>query len=171
MSLKRMSTILITGGAGFIPSSLAEGLLNRGNYTVVCVDNFLTGKRKNIPKHSNCTFIHCDVNNYNDIAAIMMTYRFDFVFHYAAVVGVQRTLDNPLMVMDDIKGIKNILELSKNTGVERVFFSSSSEVYGEPFELPQNEETTPLNSKLPYAIVKNLGDFSIPMDRIKVLIL
>jgi UDP-glucose 4-epimerase len=53
---------------------------------------------------------------------------------------------------------KNILELSKNTGVKRIFFSSSSEVYGEPVELPQNEHTTPLNSRLPYAIVKNVGE-------------
>jgi len=156
--MKRMLKVLITGGAGFIPSSLAEGLLEKRNYAVVCVDNFLTGKRENIPNHPNCTFIHCDVNNFNDIASVMMTYRFDYVFHYAAVVGVKRTLDNPLLVLDDIKGIKNILNLSKNTGVKRVFFSSSSEVYGEPVELPQNEETTPLNSRLPYAIVKNLGE-------------
>jgi UDP-glucuronate decarboxylase len=62
------------------------------------------------------------------------------------------------MVLNDITGIKNILNLSKNTGVQRVYFSSSSEVYGEPVEFPQNEHTTPLNSRLPYAIVKNLGE-------------
>lgn len=61
-------------------------------------------------------------------------------------------------MLNDLSGIKNILELSKNTGVKRVFFSSSSEVYGEPVELPQNEETTPLNSRLPYAVVKNVGE-------------
>ena len=62
------------------------------------------------------------------------------------------------MVLDDIQGIKNVLDLSKNTGVKRVFYSSSSEVYGEPVHLPQNEETTPLNSRLPYAVVKNVGE-------------
>jgi UDP-glucose 4-epimerase len=62
------------------------------------------------------------------------------------------------MVLDDIAGIKNILDLSKNTNVKRVFFSSSSEVYGEPVEIPQFEDTTPLNSRLPYAIVKNVGE-------------
>ena len=85
-------------------------------------------------------------------------YNFNFVFHYAAVVGVKRTLENPIMVLNDIEGIKNILSLSKNSGVKRVFYSSSSEVYGEPFEIPQNEKTTPLNSRLPYAIVKNVGE-------------
>jgi len=85
-------------------------------------------------------------------------FNFDYVFHYAAVVGVARTLENPMSVLEDIEGIKNILNLSKNTGVKRVFYSSSSEVYGEPFEIPQNEQTTPLNSRLPYAIVKNVGE-------------
>jgi UDP-glucose 4-epimerase len=80
------------------------------------------------------------------------------VFHYAAVVGVKRTLENPIMVLDDIQGIKNILDLSKRTGVQRVFYASSSEVYGEPVHLPQHEITTPLNSRLPYAVVKNVGE-------------
>jgi UDP-glucose 4-epimerase len=62
------------------------------------------------------------------------------------------------MVLNDLNGIRNILNLSKNTGVKRVFYSSSSEVYGEPVEFPQNEHTTPLNSRLPYAIVKNVGE-------------
>jgi UDP-glucose 4-epimerase len=62
------------------------------------------------------------------------------------------------MVLRDIDGIRNVLDLSKNMGVKRVLFSSSSEVYGEPVEIPQNERTTPLNSKLPYAIVKNIGE-------------
>jgi UDP-glucose 4-epimerase len=88
----------------------------------------------------------------------MTSHRFDYVFHYAAVVGVKRTLSNPSLVLEDLQGIKNILNLSKNTGVKRVFYSSSSEVYGEPVHLPQHEETTPLNSRLPYAIVKNAGE-------------
>jgi len=153
-----MSTILITGGAGFIPSSLADSLSNNKNNTVVLIDNFLTGKKENIPLKENVIFIKGDANNYNDLNAIMTSYRFDYVFHYAAVVGVTRTLENPIEVLRDLDGIKSILELSKNTGVKRVFYSSSSEVYGEPVELPQHELTTPLNSRLPYAIVKNVGE-------------
>jgi len=60
--------------------------------------------------------------------------------------------------MHDIHGLEHVLNLSKNTGVKRIYYSSSSEVYGEPFEIPQNENTTPLNSRLPYAIVKNVGE-------------
>ena len=150
--------ILITGGAGFVASSTAEKLLLDPTVQIVLVDNFLTGLKENIPSNPNCKFIKANVNNYNEIAPIMTSYSFDFVYHYAAVVGVLRTLDNPVMVLDDIQGIKNILDLSKSTGVKRVFFSSSSEVYGEPVHLPQNEYTTPLNSRLPYAVVKNVGE-------------
>ncbi|MBX2895604.1 MAG: NAD-dependent epimerase/dehydratase family protein [Cyclobacteriaceae bacterium] len=153
-----MTKILITGGAGFIGSSLAEKLLANPTYFVVLIDNLLTGDMRKVPRQPNCKFIKCDVNHYRDIAAIMTSFQFDYVFHFAAVVGVKRTLENPVQVLNDLSGIKNILELSKNTGVKRVFFSSSSEVYGEPVELPQNEETTPLNSRLPYAVVKNVGE-------------
>jgi UDP-glucose 4-epimerase len=89
---------------------------------------------------------------------VFFAWKFDYVFHYAALVGVLRTLQHPVAVLNDIAGIENVLKLSKNTGVKRVYFSSSSEVYGEPVEFPQNEHTTPLNSRLPYAIVKNVGE-------------
>lgn len=151
-------TILITGGAGFIPSSLADQFLKDPRYFVVLIDNFLTGNKANIPVNENCKFIHGDVNKMEDISPLFNLYHFDYVFHYAAVVGVLRTLENPIMVLDDIFGIKNILDLSKRTGVKRVFYASSSEVYGEPVHLPQHETSTPLNSRLPYAVVKNVGE-------------
>jgi UDP-glucose 4-epimerase len=155
-----MTKILVTGGAGFIPSCLAEKLAEKAENTVVIVDNFLTGRMEKVPvsKHNNIKFIKCDVNNFQDISGVFYAWSFDFVFHYAAMVGVKRTLENPVSVLADIAGINNVLTLSKNTGVRRVYFSSSSEVYGEPVEFPQNEHTTPLNSRLPYAIVKNVGE-------------
>ncbi len=155
-----MAKILITGGAGFIGSSLAERLLNTTDHQVVVVDNLLTGDTRRLDdiKSDSLRFIKADCNNFQDISSVMLAYKFDYVFHYAAVVGVQRTLENPKMVLDDIIGIKNVLDLCKNTDVKRVFFASSSEVYGEPIEHPQNEATTPLNSRLPYAVVKNVGE-------------
>jgi UDP-glucose 4-epimerase len=154
-----MKKILITGGAGNVGSALSKALVSSDKYQVLVADNLITGDIEKLPQnHPNFTFIKCDVNDYDEIAPIMLSNRFDYVFHYAALVGVKRTLDNPIMVLDDIDGIKNILTLCKNTGVKRVFFSSSSEVYGEPVEFPQNEHTTPLNSRLPYAIVKNVAE-------------
>ena len=153
-----MNKILITGGAGFIGRELADYISNDINNHILIVDNLSTGDLKKIPQKGNIKFIKCDVNNRQGISEIMLAHRFDYVFHYAAMVGVRRTQQNPTKVLEDIDGIRNILELSKNTNVKRVFYSSSSEVYGEPVEFPQNEETTSLNSRLPYAIVKNIGE-------------
>jgi len=155
-----MSRILVTGGAGFIGSALVERLIEKKEDFIVVVDNLLTGDVKKLPKskHDNLRFIKADVNKRDELSEIMTGFHFDYVFHLAAVVGVKRTLKYPISVLDDLEGFKNIMELSKNIGVKRVYFSSSSEVYGEPVELPQNEDTTPLNSKLPYAIVKNAGE-------------
>jgi UDP-glucuronate decarboxylase len=155
-----MRKILITGAAGFIGSSLAEKLISDTDNFVLAVDNLSTGRFEKLPDSNGnpYKFIKCDVNNYREISEIMLSYKFDYVFHYAAVVGVQRTQENPISVLGDIDGIKNVLSLAKNTGVKRVFFSSSSEIYGEPVEFPQNVYTTPLNSRLPYAIVKNVGE-------------
>lgn len=153
-----MTSVLITGGAGFVGSCLADRLLQDEDMHVVVVDNLSTGDKSFINDSPRYTFIAADANNSLDMAAIFGRFRFDYVFHYAAVVGVQRTLANPSLVLQDIDGFKNILDLSKNTAVKRIFFSSSSEVYGESVEYPQNEVTTPLNSRLPYAIVKNVGE-------------
>ncbi|MGA8172272.1 MAG: NAD-dependent epimerase/dehydratase family protein [Methylocystis sp.] len=152
--------ILITGGAGNIGGSLARRFVVAPDTFVTIVDDLSTGSRDKLPssQYRNWELIKANVNRRDEIAAIMISRNFDYVFHYAAVVGVRRTLDNPRRVLDDIAGIENVLELSKNTAVKRIFFSSSSEVYGEPFEIPQREATTPLNSRLPYAVVKNLGE-------------
>ena len=158
--MTKKENILVTGGAGNIGSALVKAFIESGKYCVIIMDNLLTGSLKKLPvdHKENWEFVKGDVNEYRDIAEVMLARRFDYVFHYAAVVGVQRTQDKPISVLNDIQGIKNILDLSKNTSVKRVFFSSSSEVYGEPVHIPQNEHDTPLNSRVPYAVVKNVGE-------------
>jgi UDP-glucuronate decarboxylase len=151
-----MESILVTGGAGNIGSALVRVLAKRPDTEVVVADNLLTGSVEKIRGVPNLTFVKADCNDFDDIASLFYRFHFTHVFHFAAVVGVQRTLANPMLVLRDIAGIENVLRLCKNTGVQRVYFSSSSEVYGEPFEIPQNESTTPLNSRLPYAVVKNV---------------
>jgi len=154
-----MRKILITGGAGNVGSALTANLLNDKNTFVTVVDDLSTGSISKLDlTKTNLQFIKANTNNRQDMTEIMLSGGFDFVFHYAALVGVKRTQENPIKVLDDIDGIKNLLNLSKNTGVKRFFFSSSSEVYGEPVSIPQNEDTTPLNSRVPYAVVKNVGE-------------
>jgi UDP-glucuronate decarboxylase len=155
-----MNKILVTGGAGNVGSALVEKLINDPDNHVVIVDDLSTGYLSKLPKVNTerWEFIKADVNSYKEISAVMLANKFDYVFHFAAVVGVIRTQENPVKVLNDIEGIKNVLDLCKITSVKRVFFSSSSEVYGEPVVLPQHEHTTPLNSRVPYAVVKNVGE-------------
>lgn len=155
-----MRKILVTGGAGNVGGALVEKLVQDKTNFVVVVDDLSTGFLSKLPskEHENWKFIKADANDYREISAIMLAYNFHYVYHFAAVVGVLRTQENPVRVLNDISGIKHILNLSKNSSVKHVFFSSSSEVYGEPVELPQHEHRTPLNSRVPYAVVKNVGE-------------
>ncbi len=152
-----MVNILFTGGAGFIGSSIIDKL-NKKKYNIYVVDNLLTGKYKNIPLGKRVKFLKINVNDKKKLIKSTNKLSIDYIFHFAACVGVKRTLKNPLKVLEDIDGFKNILYLARFKKVKRVFFSSSSEVYGEGQGLAQNEEKTPLNSRLPYAIVKNVGE-------------
>lgn len=156
----QIKTILITGGAGNVGSALARKLVQNPQYHIVIVDNLSTGSRNKLPdaRYSNFNFIQADVNVRRDMSTIMLSNKFDAVFHFAAVVGVERTQEHPIDVLRDIEGFQNLLEFCKNSSVKKVFFSSSSEVYGEPVELPQHEHHTPLNSRVPYAVVKNVGE-------------
>lgn len=151
--------VLITGGAGFVGSNLTERLLELGA-EVVCLDNLSTGKRSNlvdVEKSSQFTFVEGDANSREVLLSLFEKWKFDYVFHYAATVGVIRTVENPLAVLGDIDGIKSVMELSQKYGVKKVMYASSSEVYGEPLELPEREDAR-LNAELPYATVKLMGE-------------
>lgn len=152
-------TILVTGGAGFVGSNMIDRLLALGAQ-VVCIDNLSTGKNSNLVKaleYSTFTFVQGDANKKEDIVSLFEKWKFDYVFHYAATVGVIRTVENPLAVLNDIEGVKHLLEESQKQGVKKVMYASSSEVYGEPVELPEREDAR-LNAELPYATVKLMGE-------------
>ena len=139
-----MINILITGGAGHVGASLANKLSEKDNVSIVILDNLSTGKKQNLLLRENIKFIEGDINKISGMEAMLKEQPFNYIFHYSAVVGVQRTQDHPLLVFDDIDGIKNILSIALQHSTQRVYFSSSSEVYGEPVEIPQHEMTTPL---------------------------
>ena len=152
--------VLITGGAGFIGSHLCEYFINKKD-NVVCVDNFLSGNKRNIAKISkneNFTFYECDILNREKIFEIFKREEIDLVYHFAALVGVKRTLERPKEVFDvNINGTMNILDASLECGAQKVVNISSSEVYGNPVEVPE-KETSPKNVELPYAISKLVGE-------------
>jgi len=154
----KTTTILVTGGAGNIGSALVRALSLRPNHVILVADNLSTGSIDKVPLSDNVHFHNIDVNEFAQVSPLFAKHKINYVFHFAAVVGVKRTLENPLSVLRDIKGIENLLELARANNISRFYYSSSSEVYGEPFEIPMNEHSTPLNSRLPYAIVKNVGE-------------
>ena len=164
MDLKNQ-TILVTGGAGFIGSHLCDKLIQLGG-KVVCVDNFFTGKEENIAhllENDNFLLIQGDANHYGFLESVFKI-GVDYVFHYAAILGVQRVIEQPLLVLQDIKGIEAILELSKKYGVKKVLFSSSSEAYGFTSELPLSEdggheiENSQGDNIHIYALIKLMGE-------------
>jgi len=155
-----MPKFLVTGGAGFIGSHMVDYLSKERENKVLVVDNFSTGKTENLwfaEHRDNITVRDVNVNEY-EFLELMSVEQVDYIFHYAAMVGVKRTLNFPTYVLADIDGIRNVVKVGIDKKVKRLFYSSSSEVYGEPVESPQHEETTPLNARLPYAQVKLIGE-------------
>ncbi|MDB0045633.1 NAD-dependent epimerase/dehydratase family protein [Candidatus Pelagibacter sp.] len=156
----KKTNIIITGGLGNIGSSFVKKLVNNKKYFLYIVDNLYTGSLSKLPskKYKNWKFFKLNVNSKTELNKSFKNIRIDYIFHFAALVGVSRTLMNPKKVFKDIDGIKNILQLALKKKIKKYFFSSSSEVYGETTKFPQNENNTPLNSRLPYSVVKNLGE-------------
>ena len=150
-------TILVTGGAGFIGSHLCERLVKDG-HKVICFDNLSAGCLDNIKDfQEKLTFIQGDANKRADLEKAFQKHKPEAVFHYAAVVGVRRTAENPVEVLNDIEGVKNVFELALEYGKPKIIYASSSEVYGEPVEIPEKEDGH-INPKIPYAVVKLYGE-------------
>ena len=152
------SRVLVTGGAGFIGSNLVDSLLNSGN-SVVCLDNFSTGKRENLKEFiSNPAFklIEGDIRNYDD--CLKAVENIDIVFHEAALGSVPRSIKDPITSTDvNIGGFVKILFAAKESGVKRFIYAASSSTYGDHPDLPKVEDKigSPLS---PYAITKYVDE-------------
>ena len=150
--------ILVTGGAGFIGSNLCEKLLELDN-SVVCLDNFSTGKRDNIKSflsNSNFSLIEGDIRDLAVCHAAVMGA--DFVLHQAALGSVPRSINDPIITNEvNISGFLNMLVAAKDAKVERFIYAASSSTYGDSASLPKEEEKIgkPLS---PYAITKYVNE-------------
>lgn len=151
-----MKRYLVTGGAGFIGSHIAEELVERG-HKVRIVDNFLTGKRENIASFlDKIELIEGDIRDFS--LCKRASDGVDFVLHQAALPSVPRSIEDPLMTNEiNVKGTLNLLLASRDAGVKKFVFASSSSVYGDDPSLPkkEGEEGAPLS---PYAISKLVGE-------------
>ena len=144
--------VLVTGGAGFIGSHLAEALVN-GKCRVTVLDNLSSGNQMNLePFKDRITFYQGDIRQRDILEKAAQGC--DVIFHLAAVVAVQQTIDNPVesAEINDI-GTVNVFEAARSQNVRRIVFSSSCAVYGDDPLLPKTETMNPKPTS-PYAVHK-----------------
>ena len=159
--------ILITGGAGFIGSNIAEALLKKGE-SVRILDNFSTGKQKNLPKGSpRLEILEGDIRDMDTCRRAVRGA--DYVLHHAALTTIPRSVEDPLLNNEiNITGTLNMLIAARDTGVTRFIFASSCAVYGYTTatgpRTHRKENTRPLTEKMkpsplsPYAVSKLVSE-------------
>lgn len=142
--------ILVTGGAGFIGSHLVDKLIEKG-MNVIIIDNLSNGRKENINKKA--IFVRMEIQSH-DVEKVFKQYNPQVLFHLAAQINLRRSIENPFIDIDtNIIGSVNIFECCRKYNVEKIVFSSSAAVYGEPRYLPV-DENHPLMPESPYGIDK-----------------
>ncbi len=164
--MSKIKTYLITGGAGFIGSTLTERLLNENN-KVVCIDNFCDYynpklKEKNVEefvKNKNYSLYRIDIRNRDDVKNVFDENKIDVIVHLAAMAGVRPSIENPLLYQE-VNGIgtQNILEEAKLHNVKSLVMASSSSVYGNCKEVPFKEDMIVDYAISPYAATKKANE-------------
>jgi len=147
---------LVTGGAGFIGSSLVDALVARGD-AVVVLDNFSTGKRENLRESAGrITVVEGSIT---DLATVRRAVAgADFVLHQAALASVQRSVDDPVTANEvNVQGTLNVLVAARDAGVRRLVYAASSSAYGDSETLPKHEAMPP-RPLSPYALQKWMGE-------------
>jgi len=150
--------VLVTGGAGFIGSSLAHELATDND--VVVIDDLYSGGTENIDTLINKEKVSFIQGSILDLELLEKTLNgVDYVFHQAAIPSVPRSVINPLSTNEvNITGTLNVLIASRDNKVRKVIYASSSSVYGDTPELPKREDMTP-NPQSPYAVTKLVGEY------------
>lgn len=148
---------LVTGGAGFIGSNIAERLVRDGK-NVRVIDNLSTGKKENMDNFiDKIEFVHGDIRYLNTVIEAMKGV--DYVLHEAALPSVPRSVETPIESNDNnTNGTLNVLYAAKASGVRRVVYAASSSAYGESPSLPKVETMIPYPLS-PYAVNKLVGEY------------
>lgn len=161
-----MKTYLVTGGAGFIGSTLSDRLL-RENNKVIVVDNFCDFydpkiKEKNVKEslgNSNYHLYRVDIRDDKELSKVFNENKIDGIFHLAAMAGVRPSIDNPILYQE-VNGIgtQNILEEAKKHNIKNLVMASSSSVYGNCKEVPFKEDFIVDYAISPYAATKKSNE-------------
>ncbi len=143
-----MQKILVTGGAGFIGSTTADFLAEKG-FGICIVDNLFMGKKENVPKEAS--FYKADIRNKVSLEKIFAKEKPDFAMHFAAHMNLRQSIENPFFNAGvNITGTLNLLEACRKFSIKKIVLASSGgAVYGEPLEL-RVPECHPLQPLSPY---------------------
>ena len=161
-----MSTYLVTGGAGFIGSSLVKQLLKQGN-KVIAIDNFCDfydtkikeNNVKELLEDSNFKLYRADIRDREALSKIFSENDIDIVMHLAAMAGVRPSIENPVLYQEvNCMGTQNILEEMKAHNVKNLVMASSSSVYGNCKEVPFREDMVVDFAISPYAATKKANE-------------
>ncbi|MCC6391774.1 MAG: SDR family oxidoreductase [Bryobacterales bacterium] len=152
-----MSKIVVTGGAGFIGSTLVRSLLANGASEVIVLDDLSSGKRENLAGVDGARLEMRDIRNYDAIAPVLAGAA--RVYHLAAIPSVPRSIHDPIPSHDvNINGTFNVFRACAEGGVGRVVYAASSSAYGDTEVLPKVESMPP-NPMSPYAAQKLMGEY------------
>lgn len=154
-----MPEYLVTGGAGFIGSHIAEALVGRG-HRVRVLDDFSTGRRENLAFGRGDGSLRVIEGDVRDRRAVEEAARgVEAIFHEAALPSVQRSVDDPATTHAvNVEGTVTVLEAARTLGVPRLVYAGSSSVYGESPSLPKGEAMAPAPLS-PYAVSKLVGEY------------
>jgi len=162
-----MKKILITGGAGFIGSHLVKNFSKIKNHKIFVIDNLNSyydknlklERLKNIKKEKKIIFKNVDICNNQKLLNNFKKNKYDYVFHLAAQAGVRYSITKPKVYLDNnINGFFNILEACRDHKIKRLFFASSSSVYGDQKKYPVSENFDTNNPKSFYAATKKCNE-------------
>ena len=144
--------VILTGGAGFIGSWVADALIADG-HRVLILDDLSSGKEENIPKEAE--FVKCDIRDRDALDGLFSDFKPDIVNHHAAQINVRKSVENPTLdAQVNILGSLNLLEISKRYDVKKfIFASTGGAIYGEPETIPVDERAIPLPIS-PYGVSK-----------------
>src|SRR5579862_3107147 len=153
-----MTKYVVTGGAGFIGSTLVRALLAQPGAQVRVIDNLLTGRAENLAEvHSQIEWDRSDIRDFTAVSSAIRGA--DIVFHLAAIPSVPRSIHDPVPSHEvNIDGTFNVLRAAACGNVRRVVYAASSSAYGESETLPKTE-TMPNRPKSPYAVQKLVGEY------------
>jgi len=155
---EKMAKYLVTGGAGFIGSSVVRELLKQSQ-SVCVLDNFSTGKKQNLSEvKSDIEIKNVDIRDSNSLQAAFHAFSPDFVIHEAALPSVPRSMRNPYESHEvNATGTLNVLLAARSCDVKRLVYAASSSAYGDTPTLPKHEGMLP-NPLSPYAVQKLSGE-------------